>query len=222
MATQSHNPSLRGREAERIYASSGQQYSSVHGMADFTETRRVGPVELEIRPNPELWKGALAGAVAGLVASTVMTRFQGLWSSAQQKLKSNSSQQQTPRHSEPSSNPTVKVADNIIRKVAGKEVPRQHKETAGTIVHYGFGTAMGAVYGLLTEVSPSATAGYGLAYGAALFIGADELAVPALDLSRPATEVPLNRHLYGLASHLVYAAALEGTRRLARRGMEHI
>ena len=214
---------LRGREAERSYASDGEQFSSVHGMADFTETRRLGPVELEVRPNPELWKGAVAGAVAGLAATVVMTQFQNLWSSAKKKL---SEHEDKPKQAKPSpaqqANPTVLVADTLSRKLSGKEIPRKHKQTAGNLVHFGFGTAMGVLYGLLTEASPSVRPGYGLAYGAALFAGADEIAVPALDLSKRPTEVPLGQHLYGLASHLVYAASLEGARRLVRRGLEHI
>ena len=44
-----------------------------------------------------------------------------------------------------------------------------------------------------------------------------EAVVPALGLSKPPTEYPLSNHLYSLASHFVYGASTEATRRLARR-----
>jgi putative membrane protein len=80
---------------------------------------------------------------------------------------------------------------------------------------------MGALYGVLLEVGPdSLREGHpsltGLGYGSALFVGADELAVPALGLSGSAKEAPLSAHIYGLASHLVYGLTGEAVRRTVR------
>jgi uncharacterized membrane protein YagU involved in acid resistance len=55
----------------------------------------------------------------------------------------------------------------------------------------------------------------GLVFGAALFVLADEVAVPAFGLSGKPTEVPVSSHLYGLGAHLVYGISAE----IARRGM---
>jgi hypothetical protein len=44
-------------------------------------------------------------------------------------------------------------------------------------------------------------------YGATLWATADEVAVPALGLSEPASEYPAAIHLQALASHLVYGVA---------------
>ena len=79
---------------------------------------------------------------------------------------------------------------------------------------------MGAFYGGLAELEPRATAGAGLPYGAAVFVGADEVAVPALGLSKPPQEYPASAHIYGLASHLVYGLSLEMARRGIRRMMD--
>lgn len=76
-----------------------------------------------------------------------------------------------------------------------------------------FGSLSGAVYGLLTEYTLAARVGFGAAFGAALFLVADEIAVPALGLSRKPTDYPLSFHLYGLASHLVYGVSTEAMRK---------
>jgi len=52
------------------------------------------------------------------------------------------------------------------------------KKKGGTVVHYAFGAVMGAVYGAAAEVAPPVKSLAGLPYGAALFVGADEIALP--------------------------------------------
>jgi uncharacterized membrane protein YagU involved in acid resistance len=54
-------------------------------------------------------------------------------------------------------------------------------------------------------------------FGTGLFVAADEVAVPALGLSKSPREYPLSTHLYGLASHLVYGFTAEYVRRGVRR-----
>jgi putative membrane protein len=51
-----------------------------------------------------------------------------------------------------------------------------------------------------------------------VWLGADEIGVPALGLSGPPTQYPLSVHLYALASHLVYGFTTELVRRTLRRG----
>jgi len=50
-----------------------------------------------------------------------------------------------------------------------------------------------------------------------LFLGADEFAVPALQLSPAPTDTPPTDHLQHWAAHVVYGGALELTRTLLRR-----
>jgi len=104
-------------------------------------------------------------------------------------------------------NATNKVADAVAR-ASGKNLSPGQKKIGGTLVHYAFGTLMGAAYGVAVELgsrrirkNPLLS---GLGFGAALFAGADEVAVPTLGLSQPPSKVPVAGHLYGLASHLVY------------------
>ena len=76
---------------------------------------------------------------------------------------------------------------------------------------------MAAVYGAAAEVMPGVTAGSGLAYGAAVWIGADEAFTPLLGLSKRPVEYPVSTHAYALSSHLVYGVTTEVIRRAVRR-----
>lgn len=81
-------------------------------------------------------------------------------------------------------------------------------------MHYTFGTLQGALYGGITELTGTGESLVpGLILGTALFTVADEIAVPALGLSRKPTESPISSHLYSLAAHLVYGVSTENTRR---------
>jgi hypothetical protein len=151
-------------------------------------------------------EGAAIGAAAGLAASWVMSEFQGRWKAVSGEDRSDE---------EPN---TVKAADAVAEAATGEPVPDEYRETTGTAVHYGFGALLGAVYGAAVELRPQTKAGFGTAYGAAVSLIADEAAVPAFGLSPPASEVPAAAHVRGFVSHLVFGAALEGTRRLLRAG----
>ena len=89
------------------------------------------------------------------------------------------------------------------------------KEPAGSLVHYLFGAAAGGVYGMLAEKTPAAWIGFGTLFGSVLWFLADEVAVPALHLSKSPREYPLSTHSSALASHLVYGATTE----LVRAGL---
>jgi len=168
-----------------------------------------------IRKARRIGKSMLVGAVSGLAASWVMNQY---WA-AEGKLKEKfqPAANDFEGQQDQSENPTVKVADAISQSVTGQGVPEQQKPAAGTAVHYGFGAAMGAVYGLLSEVAPVARVGFGLAYASALWLAADEIMLPALKLSKRPDEVPPAKHLEALGAHLVYGATTEGLRRALQR-----
>lgn len=166
---------------------------------------------------PELWKGIVAGAAAGLAASWIMGEFQSGWSKI--KEKSEQSRNEEPQQDqEQNEDATMKTAGAIARSF-GKELSLDQKKRLGPVVHYGFGALMGAFYGGLSEEFSLASSAWGTAFGSALFIGADEIAVPALGLAPGPSKTPLNIHLYAWASHLVFGAALEFVRRPVRSAL---
>jgi hypothetical protein len=108
-------------------------------------------------------------------------------------------------------------AGKIAQAIGKPLVDKDERKKAGQAVHYAFGTLMGVVYGVTTEILPEATAGGGTGFGTLLFFGADEVAVPALRLApKPAGSAPFD-HLQHWAAHVVYGGSLELIRSLIRR-----
>ena len=152
------------------------------------------------RSRKKIWKGLIAGLTGGLAATFVMSKFQAAskhWIFPQHQ----GAQSHPPSEQEPA---TVKAAQSLSRVTAGRDLTSSEKKVAGPAVHYAFGAGSGMLYGVLSEFKPKARSGRGTAFGAGLWALADEVAVPALGLSKPAPKEPASAHLYGLASHLVY------------------
>jgi putative membrane protein len=166
-----------------------------------------------------IWRAAVAGAVGGLVGSWAMNQFQAGWSRVAAALQERQAERRGNEESAPSGgeDATMKTADAISRRLLGRPLTRREKQAAGPVVHYVFGCSTAAVYGALAELVPVTRMAWGLPFGAAVWLGADEVAVPAFGLSRPATAFPLSTHAMALASHLVYGLTTEGVRRLVRR-----
>ncbi len=162
---------------------------------------------------PDLVKGLVVGVASGLIASFAMEQFQALWSVASRKLL-------TPKPrppGRPAKPATLKAADAISQRVVGRRVRKKNQKLAGEAVHYAMGGTSGAVYGLLAEVAPLVTAGEGTAFGAVVWLAADEATVPALGFTKAPSKIPMATHVYALASHLVYGAVTEAVRRALRR-----
>lgn len=151
-----------------------------------------------------LWKGILAGAMGGLVGSFAMNQFQAAVSSASQALSDDNGSFGSQSSGGGGEDATVKTARAISENVLDKPLPESEKQTAGSAVHYTFGTAVGAVYGGLSAVLPFVSAGRGMLYGTAVFVMADEIGVPAAGLSAPPTETPASSHAQAFGAHCVY------------------
>ena len=168
---------------------------------------------------PHLFRGILAGAVGGLIASAVMNGYQATSAKAWYAVKSPEEQKKARREQASAGDDTTKIVANFVaRKATGEDLTPGQKETAGPVVHYLFGTVMGALYGGLAEYAPLSALGVGTVFGSALFLGADELTLPLLGLSKPPAEEPAGPQLDHWAAHLVYGATTE----LVRRGLRHV
>ncbi len=182
------------------------------------------------RRNP--WKGLVAGLAGGLVASWTMNQFQAAVAKLSRKQQQSDvelgrtgtegpgvqsqsvpAQQVVENEDE---NATVLVAQALATRLFHHPLTEKGKKAAAPWVHYAYGTLAGGLYGALAEEWPVSKAGFGLPYGAALWLGGDEIAVPLLDLSKPPTKYPLKVHAMALAAHLVYGASVEAVRRLVR------
>jgi hypothetical protein len=92
----------------------------------------------------------------------------------------------------------------------------QWRHAAGVAVHYAFGAFIGAAYGFAFEVNPRVGIGSGLPLGAAVWLLAEEIALPVTGLSEAPERYPLRDHLNALAAHLVFGSTTEIVRRWGR------
>ncbi len=161
-------------------------------------------------------KSIVAGAAGGLAGAFVMNQFQSFVSSVSEEVARREARPQPPKPG-PDESATVKTAKAISERVFHHELSDDEKKWAGPAVHYGFGAALGALYGGLAEASPVFAKGLGTAYGTAVWFGADEVAVPAAGLSGPPTRYPVGVHTQALVSHWIFALAADLTRRAILR-----
>ena len=176
---------------------------------------------------PSVLRGIITGATAGIAATLIMDQFLKLTSAGQKavekqrKLAQGESpweiaheqvqQEQQAAEQEDS----TEILARKIAKATGKTLDKEQKKTAGRAVHYTFGTLMGIVYGVSAELVPEATTGAGTAFGTLLYLSADEVAVPAFQLSPSPS--PATDRLQHWAAHVVYGGSLELVRILLRR-----
>ena len=182
-----------------------------------------------ISRKPSVVRGLLVGAAAGIAATLVMDQFQKLSAAGQKQLEKQKKladgesnwqiahEQAIEEQKQASAEGSTEIVARHIAEATGNQIPPEKKKQAGNAVHYTFGTVMGVVYGLTTEFLPDASSGAGTAFGTILFLGADEIAVPALRLSPPPTDTAPTDHLQHWAAHVVYGGTLELVRSLLRR-----
>jgi putative membrane protein len=118
---------------------------------------------------------------------------------------------------QPKEDSTVRAATAISQYLFQHELTEQQKKVAAAAVHYAFGAGMGAIYGTLVESEQLMRAGWGLAFGGLVWLGAHAIAVPALGLSEPITKSEPGSEAAEFGAHLVYGVTVESVRRLLRR-----
>lgn len=169
------------------------------------------------KPRHRYLKGLLSGMIGGFAGSWAMNRFQAAVGEVGESWrKSGGGHDESQPVSSSDEAATTLLAERISLSVRGRKLTDREKKIAEPLVHYGFGTLAGGLYGFLNEVAPLTRKGAGTAYGTAVWLGGDEVAVPALELSKPAPAYPASVHLEALASHLVYGLTVEGVRRGVR------
>jgi putative membrane protein len=177
---------------------------------------------------PQVWKGALAGAIAGLAASWVMTRFQVTLSG---RGETDSENPQSNKPVEPSAEGShaatrapakddvaMKTANEASKLMLGRELTRREKtEVGGPLAHYLFGISAGAIYGMLkeTEHAPG-----GAAFGAELWAVADQIGLPMAGLSPwPLAAYPPMTNAQHFMAHVVYGLSTAGVYTVVRRAL---
>ena len=156
----------------------------------------------------------LVGAVAGLIGTWAMSEAQRLWTrAAGARVPRSAGGRHDARDWQERSehqNSNELAAQAVARYVLGRRLTRRELRAAAPLTHYLFGTAMGALYGAYARRRRAAS---GAAFGTAVWLAADEIAMPLLGLSRRTTRRPLELHLQSLFAHLVYGTVTAMARR---------
>ena len=171
-----------------------------------------------------IWKGVAVGAVSGVAASWMMLLFSegpgSRWLEAGKTKADREAERQRQLRNGPDTpeSVTMQAADAFASHVpGGRHLNSREKKKGGAVVHYGFGAAMGAVYGAAVEMAPIVGAGLGLPFASVLWAGTDLLAVPGVGLAKWPKDEPASAHVTHWLAHVIYGVGMETTRRLGRR-----
>ena len=116
--------------------------------------------------------------------------------------------------------PGVAVMDVLSRTFFHHHLSEREKKIAGPAAHLMFGVATGAAYGMLAETSPALRAGFGMAYGSAVWLAADEVGLPMLGLVDPPNVQPARVQAQAFGMHLLFGATLEAVRAWLRERLD--
>jgi hypothetical protein len=137
----------------------------------------------------------LSGFVAGLTATAPMT---AAMIAMHRKLPVHQRYPLPPRRI------TMAVAKKLGAK---KYLDEEHRTGLTLLAHFGYGAAVGGLFGLVAPQQLSKSIPAGIGYGLLVWAGSYLGLLPALDLHRPATREPDKRNGLMIAAHVVWGAA---------------
>ena len=179
-----------------------------------------------VRREADVAKGMATGLIAGLVGTLAMSQFQAACnyivgrndlSKTPDSRKNHQGDQKSAFAAEAEEPATIKAASAIADSLFDQDLTKGEERQVGQALHYAMGAASGAIYGAVAEYAAPAAPSAGLPFGAAVWLLADEMLIPALGLAKAPTRYPLSTHAYSLAAHLVFGLSTELARRNVRR-----
>lgn len=194
--------------------------SGAHANGRYSVSRGKGMREKSTEARSSLWRGLVAGAAAGAVGSLCMSGYQHLSNklTGQDGGGRHSSRAAGGQASQRQPVPgTVRAADLLARRLLRRPLRSDERPPADSLVHFAFGVVTGAAYGAAAEFAPALGFAAGVPFGAAVWLAADEIAVPAMGLAKPAWRNPPRTHAHALAAHVLYGLGAELTRRALLR-----
>lgn len=176
--------------------------------------------QFRVNNDSAVWKGAVAGLVAGLIGSWVKSKVEPPMQKVGEKLFPPTPAQKNLRGADttghPLNMPPAILVKEVAEKISGHQPDDEATEAAMMEIHYMFGTALGIGYGIVAEELPDVTVGAGVPIGAAMWAGTHGSVVPALGLQEPPDEMPAAWYVWEFGSHLVYGLTVELVRRAVR------
>lgn len=165
-----------------------------------------------------VYKRLIVGGIAGLVGTWAMSEAQRWWTLAVEDRPPESAGgkhdardwQERSEHQ----NSNELAAQAFAEHLLGRRFTHEELRVAAPLMHYLFGAAMGAIYGASADGQHSVSRGAG--FGIAVWILADEIAMPTLGLSDSTVDRPFEMHMQSLAAHLVFGITTEMARQSIR------
>ncbi len=155
--------------------------------------------------NEAIWKGILAGAVAGLVGTAVKTIWEEVAPSRPSSIDS----------------PPAVLADRVSKETTGHVIPATKKPAIEQSAHWLFGTGIGAIYGGVTEVLPQSRQGMGSMLGVALYGATHGSVLPMLNTEPWPLHKPLKFATSEFSGHVLYGLTVEFTRKIVRNWLNN-
>jgi uncharacterized membrane protein YagU involved in acid resistance len=169
-------------------------------------------------------RAVLAGVLGGLAGTLVMNYAQRLLTEAMDAEPPRSAAGKHDardwQEREEGRNANELAAQAIATTIGGRPLTDDELTVVAPLAHFGFGAALGAIYGRFLRDDQQCLFTRGATFGAAVWLFADEIAMPLLRLSRATTERSLEKHLQSFASHIVFGTVAEVVRAqtIARSG----
>ena len=102
----------------------------------------------------------------------------------------------------------AKTAHEIWRRMSREPLCKQHAEQIGAAMHYAFAITAGIAYAAGIGRFPMMRTGRGAAFGDALWLIGDEVAVSVSRLEDP-LKTPVFSHLSALSAHVLYGMVVD-------------
>jgi putative membrane protein len=173
------------------------------------------------RHQPEPLKGALAGAVAGILSSFLKALAEPPLQKVAEGIWPPTAVQKEMVGADPTGHldnmPPAVMVEAAAENLADTTLSRKQKLAYQQVIHYTMGALLGALYGVLAEYEHPVTRGLGVPAGAAMYLMTHATAVPATGFQRPPWQLPRAAVAWEAGSHLVFGAGLELARRPIRK-----
>jgi Protein of unknown function (DUF1440) len=98
------------------------------------------------------------------------------------------------------------VGKRLVEGLFGIELPSTRARLVNNVMHWAYGIANGAQYGIVAESLPTPRIRYGLPFGATVWAG-DYVILPVAKLYKPIWEYDVKTLANDLSAHLVYGVA---------------
>jgi hypothetical protein len=158
------------------------------------------------------------GAVArGLVAGATGTAVMTAWQELSMKLQGSGgtgdggggAEAAAPDQQDPweQASAPARVACKVLTGVFGREVPPERIGLLTNVMHWGYGTSWGALYGLLQGTTPGPALRRGLLFGTGVWVMSYVTLVP-MGLYQPPWKYPPKELALDLSYHLAYGTGV--------------